>query len=97
MMLEHAGLRVEDLRETLLAGAFGNFIRPESALRMGLLPAMPAEKIRGVGNAAGSGAILALLSRRERAYAAQVAREAEHLELFRAREFQNRFAETMMF
>jgi uncharacterized 2Fe-2S/4Fe-4S cluster protein (DUF4445 family) len=97
MMLEHAGLRVEDLHEVLLAGAFGNFIRPASALRMGLLPPMPVEKIRGVGNAAGSGAILALISRRERAYAAAVAREAEHLELFRAREFQNRFAETMMF
>ena len=97
MMLEHAGLRVEDLREVLLAGAFGNFILPASALRMGLLPPMPVEKIRGVGNAAGSGAILALISRSERAYAAAVAREAEHLELFRAREFQNRFVETMMF
>ncbi len=97
MMLEHAGLRVEDLHEVLLAGAFGNYIRPESALRMGLLPPMPVEKIRGVGNAAGSGAILALLSRAERLYAQQVAREAEHLELFRARDFQNRFAETMMF
>jgi len=58
---------------------------------------MPIEKIRGVGNAAGTGAILALISRQERSYAAQVAREAQHLELFREREFQNKFAETMLF
>ncbi len=97
MLLEYAGLSVGDLREVLLAGAFGNYIRPASALRIGLLPPMPLEKIRGVGNAAGSGAILALVSQDEREYAAQVAQEAEHLELFRAREFQSRFAETMTF
>jgi uncharacterized 2Fe-2S/4Fe-4S cluster protein (DUF4445 family) len=97
MMLEYAGLAVEDLHEVLLAGAFGNYIRAESALRMGLLPPMPANKVRGVGNAAGSGAVLALISKREREYASQVAAQAQHLELFREREFQNRFAETMMF
>ncbi|HEY3397143.1 MAG TPA: ASKHA domain-containing protein [Armatimonadota bacterium] len=97
MMLEYAGLRVEDLHEVLLAGAFGNYIRPASALRIGLLPALPVEKIRGVGNAAGTGAILSLISRAERNYADQVAAEAEQLELFREREFQNRFADTMMF
>jgi uncharacterized 2Fe-2S/4Fe-4S cluster protein (DUF4445 family) len=64
---------------------------------MGLLPPMPVGMIRGVGNAAGSGAILVLLSHREREYANEIAREAQHLELFREREFQNRFAETMMF
>jgi len=97
MMLDYAGLGVEHLEEVLLAGAFGNYIRPSSALRIGLLPAMPIDKIRGVGNAAGTGAILALISRQERNYAAQVAREAQHLELFREREFQNKFAETMLF
>jgi uncharacterized 2Fe-2S/4Fe-4S cluster protein (DUF4445 family) len=97
MMLEYAGLTVGDLREVLLAGAFGNYIQPASALRMGLLPPMPVGMIRGVGNAAGSGAILVLLSHREREYANEIAREAQHLELFREREFQNRFAETMMF
>jgi uncharacterized 2Fe-2S/4Fe-4S cluster protein (DUF4445 family) len=97
MMLEHAGLTPDDLREVLLAGAFGNYIRPPSAVRIGLLPPLPLEKIRGVGNAAGSGAILALVSRAERAYAQEIAHQAQHLELFRAREFQNRFAETMLF
>lgn len=97
MMLDYAQLRVEDLKEVLLAGAFGNYIRPASALRIGLLPSMPVDKIRGVGNAAGTGAILALISQRERNYAVQVAREAQHLELFREREFQNKFVETMLF
>lgn len=97
MMLEYAGLTIDDLGELLLAGAFGNYLQPASALRIGLLPPMPLDLIRGVGNAAGAGAVLALLSRQERDYAAQVAREAHHLELFREREFQSRFAETMIF
>jgi uncharacterized 2Fe-2S/4Fe-4S cluster protein (DUF4445 family) len=97
MMLAYADLTVADLDEVLLAGAFGNHLRPSSAVRLGLLPDIPVEKIRGVGNAAGAGAILALLSRAERAYAAQIARQAEHLELFREREFQNKFAEAMVF
>lgn len=97
LLLQFAGLSVEDLGEVLLAGAFGNYIAPRSALRMGLLPAMPLEKIRGVGNAAGAGALLALISTTERERAVELAAAAEHIELSRRPEFQAAFMETMMF
>ena len=97
MLLDYAGLAPADLAQILIAGAFGNFINPRSALRMGLLPEVPEDRIAGVGNAAGIGAILALISRQEREYSQQVARTAEHIELFRRAEFQMVFAEYMMF
>ncbi len=97
MLLDYVGLTPDDLAQTLIAGAFGNFINPASALRMGLLADVPVETISGIGNAAGAGAILALISRSERQYGSQVARNAEHIELFRMPEFQMMFAESMMF
>jgi len=97
MLLEIVGLKPDDLDEVLIAGAFGNFINPASALRMGLLPDVPEGRIAGIGNAAGAGAILTLVSQRERDYARQIAEMAEHIELFRSSEFQDRFAEYMIF
>jgi len=97
MLLEMVGLEPDGLDEVLIAGAFGNFINPASALRIGLLPEVPEGKIAGIGNAAGAGAILTLVSQRERDYARQVTERAEHIELFRSSDFQDRFAEYMIF
>ncbi len=97
LLLAEVSLDVNDLEEVLIAGAFGNYIDPASALRIGLLPPVPLEKVRAVGNAAGAGAVLALISRGERGYACQVARAAEHIELMRKPEFQMTFMETMLF
>jgi uncharacterized 2Fe-2S/4Fe-4S cluster protein (DUF4445 family) len=97
LLLQEAGLKADELGEVLLAGAFGNYINPLSAMRMGLLPTVPTERIRGVGNAAGAGALLALLSREERRRAVELARGARHLELSRRPEFQMAFMETILF
>ncbi|MCE5239806.1 ASKHA domain-containing protein [bacterium] len=97
LLLRECGLKVEDLSAVLLAGAFGNYLRPQSALRMGLLPPMSPTLIRGVGNAAGAGAMLALLSLPWRRRAEEIARRAEHLELAQRPDFQQMFMETMLF
>lgn len=97
LLLGCAGLEANDLGEVLLAGAFGNYIDPTSALRMGMLPDIPLDKIKGVGNAAGAGALLALISTEERERAIELAAAAEHIELSRRPEFQTAFMETMMF
>lgn len=97
LMLKECGLKADDLSEVLLAGAFGNYLRPESAVRMGLLPPMDVGRIRGVGNAAGAGAMMALLSLPWRQRACDLARHAEHLELARRADFQQMFMETMLF
>ncbi|MGE5530948.1 MAG: ASKHA domain-containing protein, partial [Bacteroidota bacterium] len=97
LLLKECGLKVDNLSAILLAGAFGNYISPQSALRMGLLPETDLTKIRGVGNAAGAGAMLALISRPWRQKTCEIARRAEHLELAQRADFQQMFMETMLF
>ncbi len=97
ILLEEAGIAADDLEEVLLAGAFGNHIRPESAVGMGILPDIPLERIKAVGNAAGVGAVMALCSEQERALACELALAAEHIELAVSANFQSKFMETMLF
>ncbi|MGD8237720.1 MAG: ASKHA domain-containing protein [Armatimonadota bacterium] len=92
-----AGLEPGDISEFLLAGAFGSYIRPASALRIGLLPGVPEDRVRAVGNAAGMGAVLCLISTQAREYAAEVARQARYIELSTRPDFQDAFAEAMVF
>ncbi|MBN2019488.1 MAG: DUF4445 domain-containing protein [Sedimentisphaerales bacterium] len=86
-----------DIKHIYLAGAFGNFIRPESALRIGMLPDVPAERIQSVGNAASSGAQMALVSSHWRSLAEQLAKKIEYVEIANEPDFQMVFAESMRF
>jgi uncharacterized 2Fe-2S/4Fe-4S cluster protein (DUF4445 family) len=97
-MLQHL-LRIDDdaLAELMLAGGFGNYLSIRSAVRIGLIPALPAERIRYVGNAAVLGAQLALLSEPERARAERLARAIEHVSLATHPDFQDLFVEAMSF
>ncbi|MCX5683512.1 MAG: ASKHA domain-containing protein [Planctomycetota bacterium] len=96
-LLAEFGAGAEDVEEVLLAGAFGNFIRPDKARAIGLIPPLPLERVKFVGNAAGAGARMLLLSRDLRRVADDVARGVEHVELSRRPDFQARFAEAMFF
>ena len=97
ILLNRFDLEDSDIKLILLAGAFGNYIRPESALRIGLLPHVPVDRIRFVGNAASSGARMILLSRQCRARARQLARKIEYIEIAHEPEFQAVFADSMVF
>jgi uncharacterized 2Fe-2S/4Fe-4S cluster protein (DUF4445 family) len=96
-LLEEFGAGIDDVAEVLLAGAFGNYIRPERALAIGLLPRAAADKVRFVGNAAGTGARMLLVNRGLRQVAEGVARGVEHVELSQRPDFQRRFADAMFF
>ena len=91
------GIDPLDLQEVLVAGAFGNFLRKASVARMRLVPAVAAERVRFVGNAAGVGARLALLDSRVRARARAFARRAEYLDLATHRDYQDTFMNTLAF
>jgi len=83
--------------ELMLAGGFGNYISIPSALRIGLIPSLPKEKIRYVGNAASLGAQLCLLSETERGRAAEVAARIEHVSLAAHPDFEQIFVDSMNF
>ena len=97
ILLKEAGISIDQLDRVLLAGAFGNYVRKESALGIGLLPQMPSEKIVAIGNAAGDGARMALASMTMRNRAFKLPGTVEHLELSTRPDFQEFFVDAMPF
>ena len=97
VLLREAGCVAADLDEVALAGAFGSYFQIESALAIGLLPPVPRDRIRQVGNAAGVGACQALLSRERRLVAQQLARSARYIELAADAGFQELFTAHLAF
>ena len=97
LLCQHAGLSPEDLREVLIAGAFGNYIRKASALRIGLLPPLDPERVRFVGNAAGVGARLALVDSRVIERAGALAARAEYVDLAGHAGYQSTFMAALAF
>ena len=98
LMLQHvAGVPDARVAELMLAGGFGNYVSIASALRIGLIPPLPAERIRYVGNAAALGAQLCLVSETERQRAERVAARIEHVSLAAHPDFERIFVDAMNF
>jgi uncharacterized 2Fe-2S/4Fe-4S cluster protein (DUF4445 family) len=97
ILLKELDLTIDDLDEIMLAGAFGNYIRKESALRVGILPKVSLEKIKFIGNAASTGAQMALVSLEAKKEAQRIAQFTEYIELAGRADFQEAFMEAMMF
>ena len=81
VLMDYLQVKSEEIEEVLIAGAFGSFMLPKQAIRIGMLPDVPLERIRAVGNAAGSGARMMLVSKAARQQAQSLARQIEYLEL----------------
>ena len=81
----------------LIAGAFGNYISKKSALRIGLLPAVEENRIEMIGNAAGVGSSMALLSKQARVEATALALETEHIALALHPDFEKEYLQAMYF
>ncbi|MEW5911579.1 MAG: ASKHA domain-containing protein [Thermodesulfobacteriota bacterium] len=95
IMLAEMGL--ERVERVLLAGAFGNYLQPADAVRLGLLPGAQEAAIQGVGNAAGAGALKALASLGQRRLAEDIAQGMDYLELSAHPHFQDYFVESLSF
>ncbi len=89
--LAAADVDPEDIDMIFLAGAFGNYIRPESAIEIGLIPSLPRQRILPVGNAAGDGARRMTLSREQRRIAERIAGSVQYIELAGREGFQEEF------
>jgi uncharacterized 2Fe-2S/4Fe-4S cluster protein (DUF4445 family) len=87
------GLQETDIEHVIIAGAFGTFIDVASAITIGMLPPLPPECFEQVGNAAGTGARLALISLAQRAEARRIARQDGYIELAGVPNFNHRFAQ----
>ncbi|MGZ4857794.1 MAG: ASKHA domain-containing protein [Methanobacteriaceae archaeon] len=88
-------VKVNKVDKIFLAGAFGNYLRPEAARIIGLFP--EGVEVTPIGNAAGYGAILSLLSREKRLLAQEIVQKIEYVELASEPLFQERFMEAIPF
>lgn len=97
ILVEECGITIADIKEVLLAGAFGNYMDPRSACIIGLIPMELENKIRMVGNAAGTGSKLALLSKSEYNRSDTIATTVKYIELAAQKHFNKEFAKGMQF
>jgi uncharacterized 2Fe-2S/4Fe-4S cluster protein (DUF4445 family) len=93
LLMNRAGVRTVD--RVLLAGAFGNYIDPRYAMVLGLIPDCDLDRVYAVGNAAGDGARIALLNRKKRQEAQQIARRVRYIETAVDPDFQAEFVAAM--
>lgn len=97
VLMKELGVTAADLVEIYLAGSFGSYINPQSARVLGLVPPVPVERIKAVGNSAGEGARIALLSFRERQVAGAIPKLVEYHELSGRADFNDAFVEVLRF
>jgi len=97
VLLEESRLAPGDIQQVLLAGSFGSYLSPANAIRLGLVPSMPALRVVSAGNVAGEGAKMVLLSVRERAGALALLEEVRYVELSDRADFNDRFIEHLQF
>lgn len=97
LLLEEMGMGPRDVQQVLLAGSFGSYLSPSSAVRIGLVPRLPVLRIVSAGNVAGEGAKMALLSQRERAGATTLLEEVRYVELSDRTDFNDKFVEQLSF
>jgi uncharacterized 2Fe-2S/4Fe-4S cluster protein (DUF4445 family) len=89
------GVRLEDVEQVLIGGSFGQHINVEHAIRIGLLPDLPCERFRFLGNTSLRGAYQALVSREVRGLADEVAGKMTYLELVADSSFYNEYTSAM--
>ena len=91
LLLEELNLKDEDIQQVLLAGSFGSYLSPTSAVGIGLVPKLPVLRIVSAGNVAGEGAKMVLLSDTERHGADALLEEVTYVELSDRADFQEKF------
>lgn len=97
LLAQQMGVAVSDIQKVYLAGAFGNYLNPASACRIGMIPPVLLDRIVPIGNAAGEGSKLCAMSRNEYEYSQKLARGTEFLELASLPQFQDCYVDALEF
>jgi uncharacterized 2Fe-2S/4Fe-4S cluster protein (DUF4445 family) len=97
VLLSETGTMENEINEVIIAGAFGSYIDLASAIGLGMLPSISLARFHQVGNAAGLGAKLALISRKNRTAAEEIARRIQYIELTTHPKFKHEFSRSLQF
>ncbi len=95
LLMQETGIKEKEINKVLIAGAFGNYIDPENARLIGMYPEFPLKKIEVIGNAAGTGARLALISKEMRNKAEEASKKVKYLELGAHKNFNNEYLKAL--
>jgi uncharacterized 2Fe-2S/4Fe-4S cluster protein (DUF4445 family) len=94
-MTQKLGISTSDIEEVLIGGAFGQHINVEQAIQIGLLPDLPWDRFKFLGNTSAWGAFMVLLSRHARLETDSIAGKMTYLELIADNTFTNEFTSAL--
>jgi uncharacterized 2Fe-2S/4Fe-4S cluster protein (DUF4445 family) len=97
ILCKELGISISDIEKVLIAGAFGSYLNKYNAQKIGLIPNVSSDRINFVGNAASLGAKKFLLSKKARKDTDKIINFVEYIELSMRKDFQDVFAESMLF
>jgi uncharacterized 2Fe-2S/4Fe-4S cluster protein (DUF4445 family) len=95
ILLTKASIATKDIDEVLIAGAFGTYIDVPNAIKVGMFPNIPVGRFHQIGNAAGMGAVQALVSAKHRNLISDVIKKVDYIELSTYDDFRNEFMKAM--
>lgn len=97
ILLQEYGINEDEIENVVIAGGFGTRINVESAIKIGMFPSIPLNRFTQVGNAAGIGAKLALVSKAHRSIAGNIASGVRYVELTTHTKFTREFSHALQF
>lgn len=97
VLIQQSGIAAQDIDSVYLAGGFGNYMNPESALKTGIIPIAFTGKIKPVGNAAGLGALMCLRSKSALQAQKALSKRVQYVELSSSKLFNDAYVEAMLF
>jgi uncharacterized 2Fe-2S/4Fe-4S cluster protein (DUF4445 family) len=97
LLLRHAGVAADALEQVTIAGPFGSFLRKAALVALGVIPEIDPERVRFIGNAAGTGARMVLADRDARQRAQEIARRCEYVDLAGHADYESAFAAALAF
>lgn len=97
ILLTEMGIGWDDIKTVLIAGAFGNFLKTESIVGVGLIPKSMEERIRFVGDAALTGAVEAVLDDEAKEGIERLAESIDYIELSSDKRFNDLFIQRLIF
>ena len=97
ILLEKLKITADEIENLYLAGAFGNYIDIKNAIRIGLIPEISLDKIKPVGNSAGEGAKISLISKEKRIEENSINKKINYIELAAEKNFNKEFVKSLSF
>ncbi|MBZ9685952.1 ASKHA domain-containing protein [Clostridium estertheticum] len=97
ILISEKGINFSQIEKIYVAGGFGNFMNIDSTINIGMIPRELEGKVCSIGNGAGSGAKMYLLSKEQRENTVQIKKVTKYIELSNRPDFQEHFMDSIMF